>query len=333
MKLYKWLVPAVLIAGCVLPGCKKEEEASYEYMTGRLSLALPPFVQPGYSKSFMIDTLMNMTRPDGGTVGYYFTDPDTGKNDTLVRANGVIDHHYFTMTAPDKVATQTLRLVAFVDQDAKYYSSSASATFTIVRPGVTPNSSITHFEYTSTRMTDPRDGRTYYTAVAGGREWMRQNLAWEGAGKPYQLCEAMTDVFGRYYTWEEAQTACPDGWRLPADADWTALAEGAEAGKDIAGLAGQVMADLYFNETKMWEYWREVKITDGLRISAMPTGYATVAGGDYTFDSLYKYAAFWTSDESGGLGVCRYIYHDKDIVYRGRMSKTDFAAMVRCVKE
>ena len=56
MKLYKWLVPAVLIAGCVLPGCKKEEEASYEYMTGRLSLALPPFVQPGYSKSFMIDT-------------------------------------------------------------------------------------------------------------------------------------------------------------------------------------------------------------------------------------------------------------------------------------
>jgi uncharacterized protein (TIGR02145 family) len=333
MKLYKWLVPAVLIAGCVLLGCKKEEEASYEYMTGKLSLALPPFVEPGFSKSFMIDTMMTMTRPDGGTVGYYFTDPDTGKNDTLVRANGVIDHHYFTMTAPDKVTTQTLRLVAFVDEDAKYYSSSASAPFTIVRPGVTPNSSITHFEYTSTRMVDPRDERDYYTAVAGGREWMRQNLAWEGAGKPYRLCEAMNDVFGRYYTWEEAQTACPDGWQLPSDADWTALAEGAEAGKDIAGLAGQVMADLYFNETKMWEYWREVKITDGLRLSVMPTGYAIVAGEDYTFDSLYKYAAFWTSDESDGLGVCRYIYHDKDIVYRGRMSKTDFAATVRCVKK
>jgi len=30
--------------------------------------------------------------------------------------------------------------------------------------------------------------------------------------------------------------------------------------------------------------------------------------------------------------VCRYIYQDKDIVYRGRLSKTDFGASVRCVK-
>lgn len=333
MKLYKWLVPAVLMAVSVLAGCKKNDETEYEYLKGKLSLSMPAYVLPGYTKTFMIDTLMTMSRPDGGTVGYYFTDPDTGKSDTLVLASGVIDHHYFTVTVPDKLATQSLRLVAFVGDDSNYYSSTVSAPYTIVRPGVSSDSSISRFQVTASRTTDTRDSKVYYTTEAGGHVWMRQNLAWEGAGKPYQLCNAMTDVFGRYYTWEEAQTACPDGWRLPADADWTALAEGAEAGKDIAGLAGQVMADLYFNETKMWEYWREVKITDGLRISAMPTGYATVAGGDYTFDSLYKYAAFWTSDESGGLGVCRYIYHDKDIVYRGRMSKTDFAAMVRCVKE
>ena len=333
MKLYKWLVPAVLVVGSVLPGCKKEKETEYEYLDGKLTLSMPAFVQPGYTKTFMIDTLMTVHRPDGGTVGYYFTDPDTGKSDTLVTVNGVIDHHNFTVTVPDKLATQSVRLTAFVDEDAKYYSSSVSASYTIVRPGVTPESSITHFQVTASRTTDARDSKVYYTTEAGGKVWMRQNLAWEGAGKPYQLCSAMTDVFGRYYTWEEAQTACPPGWKLPADADWTALSEGAEAGKDIPGLAGQLMADLYFNNVKMWEYWPEVKIADGLHLSAMPTGYATIAGKDYKFEGLYTYAAYWTSDESDGLGVCRYIYHNKDIVYRGRMSKTDFGAMVRCVRE
>lgn len=332
MKLYKWLVPAVLIAGCVLPGCKKEEETSYEYLDGKLSLSMPGYVNPGFTKTFMIDTLMTLSRPDGGSIGYYFTDPDTGKADTLVTADGVIRKHYFTVTVPDKIKTLTVRLNAFLDEDAKYYSSSASATFTIVRPGVSPTSSITNFKTTPSWYTDPRDGKEYYTVTAGGREWMRQNLAWEGAGKPYQYCEAMTDVFGRYYTWEEARKACPEGWRLPTDADWTALAEGAEAGRDITGLAGKVMADLYFNEVKMWEYWPAVKITDEHRLSMMPTGYATVAGKDYTFEGVYTYATYWTSDEADGSAVARYIFHDKDIVYRGRFSKTDFAASVRCVR-
>ena len=130
MKLYKWLVPAVLIAGCVLPGCKKDEETSYEYLDGRLSLSMPGYVNPGFTKTFMIDTLMTLSRPDGGAIGYYFTDPDTGVADTLVTADGVIHSHYYTVTVPDKIKTLTLRLNAFLDEEAEYYSSSASATFT-----------------------------------------------------------------------------------------------------------------------------------------------------------------------------------------------------------
>ena len=333
MKLYRWLVPALLTAGCLLAGCKKEEETSYDYLDGKLSLSMPAYVLPGYTKTFMIDTLMTVSRPDGGPIGYYFTDPDTGKRDTLVTLTGGIDHHYFTVVAPDKVETFTLRLSTFLEEGAEYYSSSASVPFTVVRPGVSPSSSITNFKANPIRFTDPRDGKEYYATNAGGNRWMRQNLAWEGAGKPYQNCDAMTDVFGRYYTWEEAQTACPEGWRLPTDADWAALEEGAQPGTDIPGLAGKVMADLYFNQVKMWEYWPQVPITDEHLLSAMPVGYATVADKEYNFQGVYSYAAYWTSDESGGLGVCRYIFHDKDIVYRGRMSKTDFAAAVRCVKE
>ena len=333
MKLYTWLVPAVLAAAAVLTGCKKDNDKEYKSLDGTLSLSMPAYVAPGYTKTFKLDTLTTLSRSDGGSIGYRFTDPDTGKSDTLVTASGQVLHDTYTVTVPDRTTSLKLTLSAFVDADSDYYGTSVSSSFTVVRPGVTPESSITRFQPTASHLTDPRDGRQYYTVRAGGHDWMRQTLAWEDAGEPYQRCEAMTDVFGLYYTWEEAQTACPEGWRLPTDADWTALAEGAAAGRDIAGLAGRVMGDLYFNGTKMWEYWRDVKITDELRLSVMPVGYATLADGAYSFDGLYTYAAFWTSDESDGMGVCRYIYHDKDIVYRGRMSKTDFAASVRCVRE
>ena len=335
MKLNRWLVPVVLLCGAALlsQACKKKGDPEYKSLSGSINLTMPQYVLAGYTKTFMIDTLMTLSRSDGGKIGYYFTDPDTGKADTLVNASGEILHHTFTVTVPDKLATQVLRLTGFVGADDLYYSFTESCTYTIVRPGFSKETSITNYTVTDFPATDGRDGRKYYTVYLGKLEWMRQNLAWEGAGVPYKDCAAMTDIFGRYYTWEEAQTACPDGWRLPTDAEWTALSEGAEAGKDIPGLAGKVMADLYFNGTKMWEYWREVKITDELLLSAMPTGYGLKDGDGFGFDGLYSYASFWTSDEVDGKGVCRYIFHNKDIVYRGLLSKTDFAASVRCVRE
>ena len=334
MKLIRWFVLTALLAGILsVQGCKKDDTTQYYYLDGSLSLSIPPFVEPGFTKTFTIDTLMTMTRDDGGTVGYYFRDSGTGVNDTLVTADGIIRHHDFTVTAPAEAVTNTVTLTAFPPADSKYYTSSTSTSYSVVRPGLDGNGSITNFDTSSERFTDVRDGKEYYIVDTDKLTWMRQNLAWEGAGREYLDCTALNDLFGRYYTWEEAQTACPEGWRLPSDADWTALEPSAEAGKDIPGLAGKVMGDLYFNGAKMWEYWREVKITDQLGLTAMPVGYATVADGEFSFDGLYSYAAFWTSDESEGLGVCRYVFHKKDIVYRGRMSKTEFAAPVRCVRD
>ena len=253
---------------------------------------------------------------DGGTIGYCFRDSGKGVYDTLVTADGVIRHHDFTVTAPNEAVTNTVMLTAFAPASSKYTASTFSVSYSVVLPGLDGNGSITKF------VTD-----------AEGLTWMRQNLAWEGAGVTYLDCVALNDLFGRYYTWEEAQTACPEGWRLPSDADWTALAGAAAAEQDLPGLAGRVMGDIYFNGTKMWEYWREVKITDQLGLSAIPVGYATVSGKDYSFDGLYAYAAFWTADESDGLGVCRYLFHKQDVVFRGLMSKTEFAASVRCVRD
>ena len=329
------MLPLALVAGMTLAGCGKENTTTNENLTGRLTLSFPGFVNPGYTKEFLIDTLTTLTRSDGGPIGYRIANSGTGENDTLVTASGAVLRRHFTVTIPDEIASFSATLYAFVESSAPYYGTSASVPYSVVRPGLTGDGSITNFKVSSDEtFTDPRNGQAYYLTQAGGKTWMRSNLAWAGAGRPYQSCVAMSDIFGQYYTWEEAQTACPEGWRLPTDAEWTALSEDAQPeGKDIPSLAGKVMADLYFNGNKMWEYWREVPITDQLGLSAMPVGYANIIDGSYTFDGLYKYAAFWTSDESGGMGVFRYIYHSKNVVYRGRISKTDFAASVRCVKQ
>ena len=334
MKLYRWLLPAAFAAVLALSaGCKKEESTEYKSLTGSLSVSMPEYVKAGFTKTFMIDTLMTLSCPDGDPLGYYFTNPDTGKRDTLVTADGKIREHYYTVTVADKMATQTVALTAFLPEGSSYSGRSASAQFTIVRSGWDERGSITHFNPSSSGSeADPRDGRKYYYNRVGDLVWMRQNLAWAGSGRAFENCDAMSDIFGRYYTWQEAQTACPDGWRLPTDAEWAALQDGAEPGKNIDGLAGRLMGDLYFNGSKMWEYWRDVKISDELGFSVMPVGYAMSEGDIFVFDGVYAYAAFWTSDEADGLGVCRYIYQDKDIVYRGRLSKTDFGASVRCVK-
>lgn len=334
MKLNNILLPALLVAAlAILPGCKKENTET-KTLSGYLSVELPPYMGGGETKTFMIDTLMTLICPDGETIGYYFRDETTQSNDTLVTADGKILKHYYTYTAPSTKGDAKLTLAGFMGKDSKYSGFSTSYTTTVVFPGLSGSGSITGFDKEgSWTYRDFRDGRTYYCSIIGDLFWMRQNLAWDEAGVPFEGCGVMTDVFGRYYTWEEAQTACPNGWRPPTDAEVVALQENAAASKDIPGLAGKLMADLYFNDTRMWEYWRDVKITDELCFSAIPVGYALVAEGSYDFQGDFKYAVFWTSDEEDGYGICRYIYQNKDIVYRGRMSKTDFVAPVRCVME
>lgn len=338
MKSFRISLLALVALATVLQSCKKDsEEDSRSYLSGSLSFSLPTYVEPGYTKTFMIDTLMTLSREDGGGIGYYIGNAYTDVADTLVLGDGTILEHYYTFTAPDEMLTSTIRLAAFTE-DKLYYGSTQTATYTVVKSGLDGKGSITGFVYEDPQpsFTDARDGKTYLYTTIGGTDWMRQNLAWEGSGAPYMDCGAMSDIFGRYYTWEEASTACPEGWRLPSDEDWTALgrALGSETSprSDINGLAGALMQNLYFNETRMWEFWPEVKITDKSGLSIMPAGYATLSEGRYAFDQLYSYATIWSSDSDDDSAYLRYIYQDKNILYCAPFSKTDFAASVRCVR-
>ena len=231
----------------------KEEEKTKEYMTGNISVKheMPPYVKKGDKYSF---TPSGVTAPDGTAVGYYFS--AFGKTDTL--KNGATS---WVLEIPDTLGTFSLSCAAFpVESSDKYYNTTGYISFGVVSDDET-NGSITNI---GRHIGDTKvyiDGRLFYSFKAGGKDWLRGNLCTirrddngkEVFGRSYAGSPAMQNVFGAYYTWEEAQTACPTGWHLPTESEWIELLKEAGAPEGLKVLesspcgAGKLMTKAYFN--------------------------------------------------------------------------------------
>lgn len=341
MKIRNIILIGLSAAMLALPSCKKDKESSStkDYVDGTLtfSSSVPTYVRKGESFSL---TPTGITHPGTGSaedIGYYWsvswdTAKDTTKTETDKSGDGT-----FKFSVPSKVGTFTVSCVAFADG---YYTKTNSTSFSVVDAAL---DSTVAGAYSSKDpiFTDPRDERTYYTTTFDGKTWMKNNLYYSGAGVSYEKSEAMDAIFGRYYTWSEAVSACPDGWHLPSDAEFTALANAlAPKGttfsekENFTGVAGGLMVDAKFLGTRMWEYWPQVKITNETGFSTLPVGYATDPGDAPKFTGLDSYATFWTSDsESDETGFCRYIYVKQNDILVGARDKESFRASVRCVKD
>jgi len=72
-------------------------------------------------------------------------------------------------------------------------------------------------------LTYDKDSNQKYKVVRmpDGNIWMAQNLNFkiEGSSWCYNNDEANGDKYGRLYTWDAANKACPKGWRLPKTPD------------------------------------------------------------------------------------------------------------------
>jgi len=339
MKLTKFLSIAALSAAVLcLSSCKDDDDTttSSSFEETVYFGEMPDYVIGGQKFDFEV---REFECTEEANVGYYWTFyPFSEVYDTLKTASEAAGKEMkFSITIPSDT---TCSISVIVGAFAKgYYSTTTTLSAVIVDPTLNTGT-ITDFDLLpgNPSFTDPRDSKTYLTTEVGNLVWMRQNLAWEGAGAPFSNAAAMTDIFGMYYTFNEAATACPSGWRVPSESDWRdlALALGADPGadfKDFKGISGALMVDASFNGDPMWEFWPAVKITDRSGFAAMPTRYAGVDDGKYVFSTELKYGAWWTSSESSGLGVYRYIYEDKPDVYVGTADKEAFALPLRCVRD
>jgi uncharacterized protein (TIGR02145 family) len=175
--------------------------------------------------------------------------------------------------------------------------------------------------------TDPRDDQTYTTIDIGSQTWFAENLNYNtGDGNNNSWCYdnngSNCDIYGRLYTWEAATSACPDGWHLPSDDEWTTLIDFL-GGEDVAGGKMKETGTTHWNSPN-------TGATNSSGFTALPGGYRNTSGGFYGkgYDGYWWSATGYSSTDAWS----RRLYYDNDGVARLTYSKED-GFSVRCVRD
>jgi uncharacterized protein (TIGR02145 family) len=127
-------------------------------------------------------------------------------------------------------------------------------------------------------LTDSRDGKTYKTVVIGGQRWMAENLNYATSDSwCYNNMNEICDVYGRLYNRSAAIIACPAGWHLPTEEEWTELVNFVDSSTAGAKLK---------SKSPDWDG------TDDYGFSAMPGG---TRYSDGSFDDFGSWGNWWTA--------------------------------------
>ena len=324
MKFRKLIYISALILAAM--ACKKEEETSVSpSLDGTLMIeGLPEFIAPGQTVTL---NPKGAKHPDGGEIGYSWkVSPSMTKYDTT---------RVFTHTFSDTLRTYTVYLTAF----AEGYSTASSVTYTTaVAPG--PNGSIQGIKFKDiAEDTVYVRHMPYYYKTIGTQTWTLNNMAVR-SGVPFRNADLMSEVFGRYYNFNEAKAACDSldtatqNWELPTIADWDALASYATSNPTFGlTVTAAMLAPATFNGIKMYDYWPIIgDITNGSGFSALTSGYANTASKNFRGEQ--EYAVFWTADEATeSEGYYKYLIIDEPGLFTGKGDKASFGASVRCIRK
>ena len=168
-------------------------------------------------------------------------------------------------------------------------------------------------------MTDLRDGWVYKTVQIGSQTWMAENLSFKTDDSFCNGDKAIHCVrHGRLYTWNAAKNACPVGWRLPTEADWTYLL-------DIAG--GQPLAGKMLKSVSSWQ-----KPNLGANVFGFSANPAGAKFEDGTYNDPGRYAIFWSaSEESEKEAYGLYLQNFNDRADLNSSDKKN-GFSVRCIK-
>jgi uncharacterized protein (TIGR02145 family) len=201
----------------------------------------------------------------------------------------------------------------------------------------------------SESFTDSRDGQSYDVVKIGNLTWMAENLNIETAGSfcpdgDSRNCKRL----GRLYTWADAKSVCPEGWRLPTKADFAELifaanpAVSGDAAQSHGDNLGEVSNKVGAALKSRNGWFKKGNGTDDFGFNALPAGYrgaiskaddGTVSGGK--FDGIGGYAYFWsaTEDSENPESNAYYLFlsFSSDAASMNAFAKEDYRS-VRCVK-
>ncbi|MCL2283301.1 MAG: GYF domain-containing protein [Fibromonadales bacterium] len=170
------------------------------------------------------------------------------------------------------------------------------------------------------QFTDGRDGKTYRKVKIGSQVWMAENLNYDANGsKCYDNNPENCRKYGRLYNWETAMKACPGGWHLPSDAEWTTLTNYV-GGADVAG-----------SKLKAKSGWNDNgNGTDDYGFSALPGGRGY---SDGSFIYVESYGYWWSaSKNNASIAYYRYMDYYNSLVSRYNINKTHLLS-VRCLQD
>ena len=181
--------------------------------------------------------------------------------------------------------------------------------------------------------TDPRDGQSYQTVNIGILTWMSENLNYEMENSWwYNNDPENGEEYGRLYTWEAAKDACPDGWHLPSDREWTILTGIVDSEYLITA------SEWYETSWTGYDVGYKLKAKNGWANEGNGTnkfGFSALPGGifnDGEFGYIGTDGMWWSSSESTDLRSWRYyLRNTKDEIARQDVFKS-YRFSVRCVK-
>ena len=157
--------------------------------------------------------------------------------------------------------------------------------------------------------------------MADGKEWTTANLN-VNAAPSYCYDDAETNCrqYGRMYTWESAQQACPllgKGWRLPTDEEWRQMAKRYGGVSDDSADKGRAAFTTL--------------------LSGGTSGFNAVLGGNRSggqYARLEAHGLYWTASENDA-GSAPYYNFGKNgqALHRQPEGEKQMAISVRCVRQ
>lgn len=143
-------------------------------------------------------------------------------------------------------------------------------------------------------------------------------------------------TYGALYNLEAAKIACPPGWYLPGNSDWTELtdfltANGFGFGGNGTDIAKSMAAKWGWQPSqKQGTPGNDLGSNDLSGFSALPAGYRSSEG---EFSGLGSYTRFWiTTNSDANIVQSPWLRLDNDYISISTGINSDIAGSVRCVK-